>query len=164
MSSIDKKGSWWKWVVGFIVIIILSAVFLSGIWLPFQGTPLSTRCITQQNYTCSEVVYSHSTGNLTLIIGQSTRYNWTSVSIYFVPFGTANVGGIPSTILDGIASGNVIMQGLASGSTSSITLRISSPSVTQKGTVANGSIWAKYTTSNGGPYYAQMALLKTSAT
>ena len=126
------------------------------------GEPLSTICHPMLNYSCSGVIYSHTTGNVTLIIGQATGVNWTSTIVYFVPHGVQNVNGTPITVINGI-SGNTLITGMPTGTTTQITLGVSSHAYTTEGTEALGSLWAKYWTANGGPYYVEIATIKTTA-
>jgi len=158
-----KSSSILKWEVAAVAVIIIAGlIYLLLIWTP-SGAPISTMCLPQTGYQCSSsIIYHYSTGNATLLVGQTTGINWTSASIYFVPQGTQNINGTPITIIQG-ESENVIMGGLNSGQTISVTLAISSPTSTQPGAEAVGSIWAKYSTSAGGPYYTQMATIKMGA-
>lgn len=155
-----NKNSMWKLAI--IVIVILLLVFLAGpslIGIPGGGGPLTSFCIAQSNYTCGAISYSHITGNVTLVVGQSTGIDWTLTSVYFVPQGAQMVNGTPTIVTS--EPGNVIIGGLPSGETASVTLPVSS--TTNMGAKISGSIWVKYQTSSAGLHYIQLATIHMSA-
>lgn len=172
-----------------IIAVVMVALFSLGI---LGGSPLSTTCLPQSGYQCSGVTYTHGgsagapypAGNVILTIGQTTGTNWLTANIFYVPQGTPQSGGVPTSIPAGGAvllgvgcaptiaqegTGNVlggcngaVPAQFASGQTGTVSLGVSSPA-TNAGSSASGTIWASYTTSAGGPYYVQVATITLKA-
>lgn len=170
-----------------IIAVVMVALFSLGI---LGGSPLSTTCLPQSGYQCSGVTYTHGAsatapypaGNVVLTIGQTTGTNWLTANFFYVPQGTAQSGGVPTSIPAGGAvyvgagacptlanagTGNAFCSGgtaaqFASGQTGAVSLGVSSPA-TNAGSSASGTIWASYTTSAGGPYYVQVATITLKA-
>ncbi len=147
-----------------IIAVVMVALFSLGI---LGGSPLTTTCLPQSGYQCSGVIYSHTSGNVVATIGQTTGNNWVSANVYFVPQGTSTTGaGLPSSIANSPAGGNVIGT-LNSGATAaSINIPVSAPS-TVAGTSTSGQLWAVYFVSSQGsptgPYYAELATVTLKA-
>ena len=173
-----------------IIAVVMVALFSLGI---LGGSPLSTTCLPQSGYQCSGVTYSHGAsagalwpaGNVVLTIGQTTGTNWLTANFFYVAQGTAQSGGVPTSIPAGgaVLGTNLAAQAgtcpaleananqlcslgapiqFASGQTSVISLPVSSPA-TNAGSSASGAVWASYTTSAGGPYYVQVATITLKA-
>ncbi len=167
MYSVNKKGFGWKLILGFLAVAVLLLIYLFiqvfNYFEPHTAT-IQLNCISNTPpYQCPALVYDHTTGNITVQLEQSTGTNWTSTSIFFIPQGTPTIDGTPVTIMRN-GSGSVVAGGLNNNQFISITLAVSSPAVTAIGTSAIGEIWAKYTTSNGGPYYSELAKVNVKAT
>jgi uncharacterized protein (UPF0333 family) len=142
-----------------IIAIVLVALYALGV---FSGgaSSLGTACISQTGFVCQNPVYSHSTGNVMLTVGQASGINWVTANVAFIPTGTS----VPSTPTS-FPTGNAISGGLASGNTASILLPVSANTIAV-GQTETGQIWAEYTTSSGGsstPYYAEIGTITLKA-
>ncbi len=146
----------------YLILLAFVIIFLTVIlprWLYVGTSPPDTgNCLANYGYKCLYWIYAGASGNVTVTIGQNTGIKWATAKIYFVPQGSqVNYSGVPVLLSTGILSGNIIADGLASGSTARVTLPMSSPK-TAPGVVNSGTIWAVYSTSFGGStYYAKIA-------
>lgn len=139
-----------------VIAVVLAALFSLGVFTGGNGLP--TACIGQAGYLCQLQVFS--AGNLIVTIGQSTGTSWTSVGVVFLNqsaitnAGTATVYAAPNVMLVGGSalttmssgvqySGNVLVPGAP----------------TTKGSSINGQLWAKYSTSAGGPFYTEIGTI-----
>ncbi len=146
-----------------ILIIGLSVVINKGPILPLLGvigpatttvayiTPTATTtppiiisvgCILGLNYKCQNPSFNATTGILTVALSQDTGYNWTSVTVRFVPAGTNYSNGVPELSWSPPQAVNVT-GGLKSNVTKYINIPITNGPVSV-GTNITGSIWAKY--------------------
>jgi hypothetical protein len=154
-----------------IIAVVLAALFALGV---FNGSNLSgNACIASPGFLCSGAIYSHSTANIIVAIGQSTGTSWTSANFVFVPQGTPLANGLPVISFNSSpANTELATSGLASGGSATIYLPVNSivPPVTV-GTAIVGTIWAKYSyiVSSGGistiegPQYVQIASVNLKA-
>jgi hypothetical protein len=138
-----------------IIVVILFAIFSLGLLSPTQQ--VSTECTPTTGFSCSQPLYSHSTGNLSFTFQQSTGSNWATANIYFVPYGTASSQGVPESILNYPASGNFIGSGtVLSGKAVVVYVPISGS--VAAGIQQQGSIWVGYQPQQGSQvYYIQVA-------
>jgi hypothetical protein len=163
-----------------IIAVVLVALFALGI---FGGSPLATTCIPSSGFQCTGVTFNrgiignYPAGNVVFTVGQSTGVNWIIANVFYVPDGTALIGGVPSTIpASGLTtnlvtegSGNVIVGGLASGQTAQVSLGVNNTAGTTilAGTSETGSVWVQFwINSIGGlsaPYYVQVAKMTLKA-
>src|SRR5271156_5026084 len=56
-----------------IIAVVLGALFSLGV---FNGNSLGTACVAASGYYCQTPIYSHTTGNIIVTVGQSTGTNW----------------------------------------------------------------------------------------
>ena len=141
-----------------IIAIVLVALFSLGV---FSGQGLNTACIALSGYICSNPIYSHSTGNLIVTVGQATGTSWATANIVYVPQGTTTSSGVPSVTWSN-PPGNYLSSGLVSGQTASVTLYVSG--AVNTGTTADGSIWAQYTESGTTSiYYSEIGTVTLKA-
>ncbi len=113
-------------------------------------TPLST------TYRCLNPSFNLTSGTLTVALSQDTGYNWTSVTVRFVPLGTTYSNGVPELSWSPPMAVNVT-GGLLSNATKYINIPITSGPVSV-GSNITGSIWTKYQLQVGeGVSYANMS-------
>lgn len=158
MIEKSKKGiSSFTWIIIIAVIII----FLYWFYLPVGGTPLDDYCIAQQGFQCTfPLLYNHTTGNLTLTVGQNTGQNWAIAEVLFVPNNT-NYQNI-SMLMWSSPNATLIDSGLQTGASKLISVRISNP--VPIGTTASGWLWAKYgLNSSSEAKYIQIGQVKLKA-
>jgi hypothetical protein len=158
------------WAILIIVIVMVGIVTL-GLFNGLGSTP--TSCTTVAGYSCSQIIYSHTTGTVTFLFSQSSGVTWAAANVYFIPnTNGSNSGGIPLTIINSPTSGNTIGytqsnpagSGLASGQITPITLTVSGPNVAI-GSAVEGKLWIAYESSKSSQvYYEEVAtmLLKAS--
>jgi len=103
---------------------------------------IGVTCASTYPYGCLNAYYNYTTGNLTVAISQRTGYNWTTVTVRFVPSNTVYSHGVPELSWSPPAAVNVT-GGLLSNVTKYVDIPITSGQVAV-GTVITGSIWAKY--------------------
>ena len=103
--------------------------------------------------------YNHTSGNLTVVISQSTGSSWSVAYFLFVPAGTQYSNGVP--LVNWNAS--VLLPNVfASGSSVSVTLPVSGPVAI--GTHVSGTVWSKYQFNVGGTfYYLKVGTVNTTA-
>ncbi len=141
-----------------IVILTLVAAALLALGF-FNGPQITTVCTPDLGFYCSHPIYSHTTGNVILIIQQTSSSRWITANVYFVGQGSPlNSEGIPVLILNSPLNGNIIQGGLLTGTPVQVTVPVSGQ--TQAGTEQQGDLWIAYqTTLNGPTYYAQAATI-----
>jgi hypothetical protein len=166
-----------------IIAVVLAALFSLGV---FNGAAaLGTACIASSGYYCGQVTYSHTTGLISLTIGQNTGQNWVTANMIFVPQGAPmSAAGIPNVfaapltgvlaapnqydvILSWVSGEQITLNNAASGTASSdLSPNLGAPVTTNPvGQSAAGTIWVAYTTTSGGTVqYAQIASLTLKAT
>jgi hypothetical protein len=113
-------------------------------------------CIGSSYFNCKNPVFNYTTGTLTVAISQSSGYNWTSVTVRFVPEGTAYSNGVPELSWSPPQAVNVT-GGLLNDTVKYVNIPITSGPIAV-GTNITGSIWAKYQLNvGGGVSYANMS-------
>jgi hypothetical protein len=113
-------------------------------------------CAPLYTFQCLNPYFNYTTGVLTVAISQSSAYNWTSVTVRFVPAGTTYSHGVPILSWSPPAAVNVT-GGLLSNVTKYVNIPITSGPAAV-GTNITGSIWAKYQLNvGGGVSYANMS-------
>jgi len=111
---------------------------------------------TNTTFGCQYPYFNYTTGTFTVAIGQKTGYNWTSVTVIFVPAGSVYSHGVPVLSWAPPEAVNVT-GGLLSNATKYINIPITSGAV-KVGTNITGTIWAKYQiTLASTPKYANMS-------
>jgi hypothetical protein len=152
-----------------IIAVVLGALFSLGV---FSGNNiLGTACIAASGYLCQTPIFSHSNGNVVVLVGQNTGVTWTSANFMFVPQGQQSSGGLPVTLTYAAFTangGNTLLAstGLVSGQSTSITLPVNGVAGTtvNVGSPATGAVWVQYTTSGSTtPQYAQLASMNVKA-
>jgi hypothetical protein len=117
-----------------------------------NGSPIviqATCTVASNAYTCQNPNFNYTTGIYTVAISQKSGYNWTFVSVDFVPSTAVYSHGVPE--LSWFASKNTVnvTGGLPSNTVKYVNLPIFSGPVTM-GANITGSIWAKYQMQVGG--------------
>jgi hypothetical protein len=97
---------------------------------------------TNTTFGCQYPYYNYTTGTFTVALSQRSGYNWTSVTVMFVPSGSEYSHGVPVLSWSPPEAVNVT-GGLLSNATKYINIPITSGSVAV-GTNITGTIWAKY--------------------
>ncbi len=111
---------------------------------------------TNTTFACLYPYFNYSTGIFTVAIKQDSGYNWTSVTVLFVPTGAQYSNGIPVLSWAPPRAVNVT-GGLLNGVTKYINIPIGSGPVSV-GTNITGTIWAKYqVTLASTSHYANMS-------
>jgi len=124
--------------------VTTSATTLATTSIPAAPIVVEVTCIpTSSNFECSNSYFNYSTGIYTVAIRQNSGYNWTMVSVNFVPANAVYSHGVPE--LQWFVSRNVVnvTGGLPTNTVRYINIPITSGPVTV-GTNITGSIWAKY--------------------
>ena len=130
----------------------------------------SNQCISNQTSTnpcnagilCENLVYCHTTGNLTFTISHSMDYNWTNAVMLFVPASipTPRYSTLPANLWS--SSNAVSIGNFPTNTNRSVTLPISGS--VPIGTDALGELWAKYQiNSNSTVYYAYLGSVTLTA-
>jgi hypothetical protein len=162
-----------------IIAVVLGALFSLGV---FSGSSLiGNACIAGPGFLCQSMIVSHTTGQLSVQIGQSTGSSWGSSLIVFAVQGSAlGTNGFPIVY----STGNYYASGaLVSGQTATATFSNAMTAGSAVGATLAGAIWACYTASGytgtvsyvtgatGGCtqqantiYYTQIATLTAKAT
>ena len=161
-KEVNSKSLTNKSNIMYLILLAFVILFLTVIlpqWFYVGTSPPDTgNCLANSEYKCLAWTYLGASGNVMLTLGQTTGTNWMTAEIYLIPQGTSvNYSGIPISLSKpGMLNGNIITGGLASGSTTQVTLPLSNPG-TSPGVVNSGTIWAVYSTVSGGPIsYANM--------
>ena len=111
---------------------------------------------TNTTFACLYPYYNYSTGVFTVAIKQDSGYNWTSVTVVFVPAWTKYSNGVPYISWTPPGAVNVT-GGLLNDTTKYVNIPIDSGPVAV-GTNITGTIWAKYQiTMASTPHYANMS-------
>jgi hypothetical protein len=111
---------------------------------------------TNTTFRCEYPYFNYTTGTFTVALSQRSGYNWTSVTVLFVPVGAQYSNGVPVLSWSPPRAVNVT-GGLLNGATKYINIPIGSGPVAV-GTNITGSIWAKYQITLGStPKYANMS-------
>ncbi len=149
------------WAILLLVIVIYAILDL-GIFNQQQHVP--TTCTSLTGYNCGKLVYSHSTGNLSVLLTQSTGTPWATTNVYFVPIGTPSQGGVPSSIINNPTNGNYLKSGLPNGIGDTVIVPVSSPLNTPVGEQQDGALWAAYQLApNTQTYYIEVATMVITA-
>jgi hypothetical protein len=93
-------------------------------------------------FVCLYPYFNYSTGVFTVALSQKSGYNWTSVTVLFVPTGAPYSNGVPVLSWAPPRAVNVT-GGLLSNVTKYVNIPIGSGPVAV-GTNISGTIWAKY--------------------
>ena len=85
-SNMGKKAKpILKWIA-IVVILTLAIWFIwANLYVKSTGTPLGSRCLANNDFSCYYLAYHHSTGNLSMELSQNTNYTFYNVQIAFVP-------------------------------------------------------------------------------
>lgn len=177
-KSKKAKSTLKQTVVIFIIAVVVVVYLLIRFLTYSPGEPLGSTCIppsAQSEFLCEAPAYYHGTvgtypaGNVVLTVGQNTGTNWIAANIFFVPQGTPlNTQKVPSSITTtgvvpgfGTAEANVIMGGLISGQTATVSLGVPGPSTVPLGATISpaGTVWTQYWNFTGGPYYTQIGVM-----
>jgi hypothetical protein len=114
-----------------------------------QGLPvINATCFGSLHFSCQNPVFNYTTGILTVAISQKSGYNWTSVTVRFVPANTVYSHGVPELSWSPPSAVNVT-GGMLNNTIKYVNIPITSGSVAV-GTNITGSIWAKYQLNVGG--------------
>jgi hypothetical protein len=128
-------------IVGVYILVTQVGIFSTG-------NPQIPSCVASSNYYCTDLVYSHITGNLTLTLRQDTNVTWTSWAIAYAPQGTTfNATGAPKVAFSTVSDALILPSGQKIKITTNI-LPVSSPN-TPIGTLTAGTIYVCYTTAGG---------------
>ena len=122
------------------------------------GPPITVAasCFPYYYFGCQNPVFNYTTGILTVAISQESGYNWTSVTVRFVPAGSVYSHGVPELLWSPPSAVNVT-GGMLNNTVRYVNIPITSGSVAV-GTNITGSIWAKYKLNvGGGVSYANMS-------
>jgi hypothetical protein len=151
-----------------IIAVVLGALFSLGV---FNGNSiLGTSCVAATGYLCQSPLYSHTTGFISVTLGQTTGTSWASTNIMFVPSGQAVSGGLPVTLTSAAFTaglGNVMTSGLSSGQSVALLIPDNIIALPTVGTPATGTLWVQYVQSSCAActfQYAQIATLNVKAT
>lgn len=117
---------------------------------------ISVACSSHSLYVCQNPYFNATSGIFTVALSQNTGYNWTLVTVRFVPSNTTYSHGVPELSWAPPQTVNVT-DGLLSNQTKYINIPITSGPVSV-GSNITGSIWAKYQMQAGGHiFYANMS-------
>jgi hypothetical protein len=163
-----------------MVIILAVLVFLGDLSLPksvsnLLGVPsaVSSQCLPNAGFVCSNISYSASTGDITLNWGMQdlgaswTNVNWTNVKVAFVSINDNNYSQqclCPASFASGI---NVTSIGeLQPGNPNGVRVTLkSNPQNRVEGTNVEGTIWVSYSVAgNSIVYYQSIAGLTINTT
>ncbi|MGA2800475.1 MAG: hypothetical protein ABSE71_04075 [Candidatus Micrarchaeaceae archaeon] len=117
---------------------------------------VNTICFGSFDYSCQNPVFNYTTGILTVAISQKSGYNWTSVTVRFVPSNDVYSHGVPELSWSPPQAVNVT-GGMLNNTMRYVDIPITSGPIAA-GTNITGSIWAKYQLNvGGGVSYANMS-------
>ena len=121
------------------------------------GSPvIIATCFGSLSFNCQNATFNYTTGILTVAISQSSGYNWTGVTVRFVPSNTVYSHGVPILSWSPPQTVNVT-GGLLNNTIRYVNIPVTSGPVAV-GTNITGSIWAKYQLNVGGEVsYADMS-------
>lgn len=173
-----------------VIAIVMVALFGLGI-LGGGGSSLATTCLANSGFSCSTPIFSASTGNLVVTVGQATGTSWTAANIVFVPTGTSTA--FPCILFFGTSAGvchtaaagtwpaagvnaiPLVTNGQQFVNQQEVTgLNIPINTVAGQAIGANtislvtgqeetGSLWVQYYTNGGGPFYSMIAAVTLKA-
>lgn len=149
-----------KFSSAFILFVVLTVLFsylfiqLSSLVFQSMSTPIRNfGCISLYGFNCSNLIYNHLSGNLSVTIGQNTGVTWTAWGIgYASNMTNLSSFGIPEILFSSVVNlENVNSNALISGQTIRLTNNLihASSQNTTIGNYATGYLWACYTTSSG---------------
>jgi hypothetical protein len=156
--AINKGPVWPLLGVGSTVATSSTTVMPGGNGLiPPPSIVVEATCApTNTTFGCQYPYFNYTTGTFTVAISQKTGYNWTSVTVLFVPAGSVYSHGVPVLSWAPPKAVNVT-GGLLSNATKYVNIPISSGPV-NVGTNITGTIWAKYQITLGStPKYVNMS-------
>jgi hypothetical protein len=144
-----------------IIAVVMVALFSLGI---LGGSPLGTTCLPQSGFECTSPVFSHSTGQLSVTMGQNSGTGWTSANIIFVPQGvsTTQISGSIFSAQNDFVAGAVNNGQIITATIPVVNTIAGYPIVLTTmpavGYTAAGTIWVQYTVAGSSAfYYAEMA-------
>ncbi len=109
---------------------------------------INVTCFGSIYSSCRNPVYNYTTGILTVEIIQRSGYNWTSVTVRFVPSNATYSHGVPELSWSPPEAVNVT-GGLLNNTIRYVNIPITSGPIAV-GSDITGSIWAKYQLNVGG--------------
>jgi hypothetical protein len=154
------------------LIIILAVLFAYEFSVLPSASSISSFCIPNSGYYCSNLTYSNSTNKINFIFDQSTGYQFKSWAIAYAPYNaTLSNTGLPDVEFIKVSNAP-----LNSGQIIQVSIPASSASHVNTGVQAQGNIWICYslnstitpgigncTASSGAPHYVKVATLLVSA-
>lgn len=152
-----------------LIVIVISLIILYSYYsnydmtLPRSGLPA---CIANSGYLCQNPIYNHNNGYIIVIVGQDVGSNWTTAKFVFVPAGKRIINLTPPTLFTKYPANTFYSTtGLISGQAVNISLQVNNTNASVAvGTLAEGSIWAQYTTTNNQTLqYVKMAIINVKA-
>lgn len=157
VSIAINKGSVWPLLgVGSTIASSSTTTVGNGLIPPSSVVVEATCAPTNTTFGCQYPYFNYTTGTFTVAISQKTGYNWTSVTVIFVPAGSVYSHGVPVLSWAPPEAVNVT-GGLLSNATKYINIPITSGKI-GVGTNITGTIWAKYQiTLASTPKYANMS-------
>ncbi len=132
-----------------IMVSLLIVVFLALVSINLFSVPgaIGVNCTAKSNFYCTELFYSHHTGNLTIIVRQNTGQTWTGWAIGYAPNETYALVGMPTVNFVTVPNSTPFYSGHSIKIPSGI-LFASQPE-TIVGTSTVGGLWVCYTKSKG---------------
>ncbi len=172
LAKLEKETTH-KTDVAYLIGVMGSMILILLVPPPPPGPSIVSSCIGSPGYYCSNPVFGHSTGNITVQIGQDTGTNWTAVNAIFVPdqyesavvsaqnLGSGGIGGFGTAY-----SANVYSIGsIPSGTQTTVHLNAWKGTRVAVGTAALGYIWVSYTTpADNTTQYTELASIGVYAT
>ncbi len=129
-------------IVADVLAFGLVALFGIGAFGKSILTSLASTCVAKAGYYCSNMLYSNSTGQLTVTIGQSTGANWTGWGVAYAANGTSLASNGAPNIKFYAMTGS-----LATGGKETVTFPASGS--VPVGSALAGNIWVCYYTTTG---------------
>lgn len=149
-----------------VIAVVMVALYYLGILNGNQSSGPTT-CVPNAGFMCYGPLYSATSGNIVITVGQATGVRWLSANIAYVNTGTNENN--PATLFTAGTENTVYSNnGLSSGESEAVTVPVSTPNAdaggTRIGDTYSGEVWAQYTQSGGqGFYYVQLATAKLKA-
>lgn len=143
-----------KTILVISVIILIALLIISAyprIYIGCNNQIYGGRnaCIASSGFLCQSPVYLHTTGQISVTIGQATGTNWASANFVFVPQGTACLVTNPAipniSFISYPANTMLANMGLITGQTATLTLPVNGSAPIAVGTAVTGAIWVQYT-------------------
>ena len=131
-----------------IIVGIVADFFVFGLGALFSLGAFSNHvlvgstCVPSQGFYCSYPAYSHTTGQLTVTVGQSTGTNWEAWGIAFAPAGS-NIATSGSPDVQYYAMNGSLDSGARE------TVALPAGANVQVGSSISGTIWTCYYTTTG---------------